>query len=242
MNGILLATCALGRQGGVFGVVKCNAKTSLWLAALATVLVVSSGCNWRGTFTEEQTEESEERQLPFERSSDTAGISPTAYFRPTQIPSGTLLVIHLKDSLSSASALAGDSFTGSLVQPILVRGETLAPIGSMVTGKVLAAGPAQADEPGYLRLALQKISIGKASLDLRTSSLFAKAGFSEVDVPAVAATHAVQPVKAAGTLVGASLSSGETVRTEHVGANVKLSPQQRLTFRLTESLSLVPAS
>lgn len=220
---------------------KCKAKTSLWLAALATVLVVSAGCSWRGVFPEEQ-EDSKDLELPFERSSDPGGIFPTASFRPTEIPSGTLLVIHLKNPLSSATALAGDSFTGSLLEPISVHGENLAPIGSIVTGKVLAAGPAQSNEPGYLRLALQKISIGKASLDLRTSSLFAKAGFSEVDVPAVAATHAVQPVKVVGTLVGASLSSGETVRTEHVGANVKFSPQQRLTFRLTENLSLVPAS
>jgi len=93
------------------------------------------------------------------------------------MPEGTSLVVRLEKPLSSASARAGDSFEGTLDEPIVVEGQTVAAQGTHVAGRVLDARRATGDQtPGYLRIALASVNIGGTTVPVDTSSIFVKAG------------------------------------------------------------------
>src|SRR5947209_16922797 len=55
------------------------------------------------------------------------------------IPQGTQLQIRMIDSLSSATARAGQTFRATLEQPVIANGRTLYPKGADVTGQVIRA-------------------------------------------------------------------------------------------------------
>ena len=161
-------------------------------------------------------EDSPSRQpVPFERSADTRGISPTVAFTPVEIPVGTPVTVHLQGSLSSASSHAGDSFDAVLDEPIIVKGQSIAPQGAAITGKVLdAKASAQPKDPGYLRLVLTAVSLNGKLASLQTSSIFAKGGPRKRNQP------------------GLDLPLASTQQ------DVRYDTQQRLTFRLTQPLPL----
>src|SRR5207244_13332954 len=78
-------------------------------------------------------------QLPFEYTADKTGISPTASLIPAELPPGTQITIRLQAAISSIASHSGDGFDAVLDKPILFQGQTIAPAGSAVRGKVLAA-------------------------------------------------------------------------------------------------------
>jgi hypothetical protein len=120
-----------------------------------------------------------DRQLPFDRIPSTSGVTPSSKFEPKQIFPGIPIVIRLRLSLSSQQARLGDSFDAVLADPILVEQRMIAPAGSSVTGKVIAAKAAGPDGPGYLRITLSTIVIDGASISVQTSSLFSKGRLPE---------------------------------------------------------------
>lgn len=114
------------------------------------------------------------------------GETPFGGSRPRVLPSGTLLVVQLDDSLSSAKVHAGDAFTASVASPLDVDGDTVVERGAAVTGRVEAAR-AQTDHPGaaggsgYFQLSLSAITLGGRQLSVQTSSLFARGTFEKPD-------------------------------------------------------------
>ncbi len=78
-------------------------------------------------------------QLPFDRVSESGGISPTAGFTFDGIPAGTEFTVRLQMALSSTDSRAGDSFQAVLDEPLVIAKRTVAPQGTPVTGSVLAA-------------------------------------------------------------------------------------------------------
>lgn len=158
--------------------------------------------------------------LPFDNASHSEGISPTQAFASTSIPAGTAIVVRLQSALSSADAHTGEQFQTVLEEPILVQGQTLAPSGVAITGRVLATKSSEPREPGYLRLTLSSIVLNDKAVDVHTSSIFAKGG------PWV---HARARAKA-------DLSSEPS---HSAGINdVQFSTGRRLTFRLIDPLPL----
>ena len=111
------------------------------------------------------------------------GLPFRAASHPRILPSGTLLTVQLEDSLSTATAHAGNAFTASVAAPLTIDGDTLIERGTVVTGRVESA-QSQADHPGlvpssgYFRLTLNAITVEGRQLALQTSSLFAR-GTSE---------------------------------------------------------------
>jgi hypothetical protein len=90
----------------------------LWIAPL----VVVAGCSRR-------------------QSSDSA---PTADAEPiarqeTVIPSGTLLRVRLDQAIGTRWNLAGDPFTGTLAEAVMVDGRSVLPQGTPVAGQVLVS-------------------------------------------------------------------------------------------------------
>src|SRR5690242_4974636 len=55
------------------------------------------------------------------------------------VPQGTELTVVLIDPISSATNKAGDNFTASLAEPLVVDGQTVAAKGALVNGRVVDA-------------------------------------------------------------------------------------------------------
>jgi hypothetical protein len=206
----------------------------LTLAALTWVtLVWTTGCS-RQLGVPGSTGTAKVGQLPFDRVSDSGGISPTAGFTFDGIPAGTELTIRLQSALSSANSHVGDSFPAVVDEPVIVAGRTVVPRGATVAGSVMEAkASGNLHDPGYLRVTLASIILSGKAVPVRTSSIFAKGGsygkrvgptmnVSAADGHGVPAGSALQPAKGNEP----SFSPGH--------GDVRFSTGHRLTFRVTQ--------
>jgi hypothetical protein len=212
---------------------KRNGRNQTGFVVLLLALSLA-GCTQRESLPTSVETVSADQHLPFEGTSDKAGNFPTGSLTPTAIPAGTPVTIHLQLSLSSASSRPGDPFDAVLDEPIVVRGQTIAPRGAVLAGKVLDAKPAdQFQEPGYLRLALTAISLSGKLVPIQTSSIFVKRGSHEQRNVTILRDGAGKK----GALIGASIDApGTTFATGSM--DVGVAPERRLTFRLAQSLPL----
>ena len=78
-----------------------------------------------------------------------------------EIPSGTTINVRMIDKLSSEENQTGDTFHGTLDEPIEVNGRELYPKGADVIGRVTDVHPTgRLSEPGELDLVLNTVSSG----------------------------------------------------------------------------------
>ena len=134
------------------------------------------------------------QRLPFDREPHSTGISPSQALIPsaTKLPEGTPIPIRLQSALSSASSHAGDSFSATIDEPVVIDGQTLIAPGTPASGRVLEAKPSARSrggspegspdnsfEPGYLRIVLVSLNVGSKTVMIETSSIFAKGGSRE---------------------------------------------------------------
>jgi hypothetical protein len=88
---------------------------------------------------------------------------------------GTLLTVRLNDALPGAKSKAGEPFTASLDDPVVINGNAVLPRGTAVRGRVESVGAAVVKgNRGYLRLTLASIRVDSKDVPLETSSLFAR--------------------------------------------------------------------
>jgi hypothetical protein len=138
------------------------------------------------------------QKLPFDREPRSTGISPSQSLIPstTKLPEGTPIPIRLQKALSSASSHAGDTFSATIDEPVVIDGHTLVDRGTPATGRVLEAKPSASSrgssrgsslEPGYLRIVLVSVNIGGRPVMIETSSIFAKGGSRDERNPATGA-------------------------------------------------------
>jgi hypothetical protein len=55
------------------------------------------------------------------------------------LAAGTILTVRIDDAVSAKTNKVGDTFTGSLAQPVTLQGRTVIPAGSPVAGAIVAA-------------------------------------------------------------------------------------------------------
>jgi hypothetical protein len=171
------------------------------------------------------------QKLPFDRQPQSRGISPSQSILPStsKLPEGTPIPIRLQSALSSASSHAGDTFSATIDEPVVVDGQTLVEPGTSATGRVLEAKPAagsrgssmgsspgSSQEPGYLRIVLVSLKVDDRTVMIETSSIFAKGGSREERNPAI------------GT------SSGPSQKDR----NIVFGVDRRLNFRLAQTVDL----
>jgi hypothetical protein len=188
-------------------------------ALLVLIVSLASSCNKAtGLPTDDSASVGTSQTVPFDHQPQPAG---TATARSTLVPvgklrEGTPITIRLLNTLSSASARTGDTFEGTLDDPIVIEGQTVIRRGSAVTGRVLAAKDSgQRHNRGYLRLGLVSLNVDGKPMAIETASLFVKAGHHDrtSDVPKSAVTP-------------------ETIEKKEVLFEV----ERRLTFRLAQPL------
>lgn len=76
----------------------------------------------------------------------------------SSIPAGTHVTVRLGSTISSGSAHAGETWTGTLARDVVVGGKTMARRGDEVTGKVTSAkSSGRLHAPGQLTLRLTSI-------------------------------------------------------------------------------------
>jgi len=80
------------------------------------------------------------------------------------VPAGTELTLALDNTLSSETSQVGDSFTATVIEPIVVENRTVIPEGSKIHGKVTESAPA-------------KKGAGQAKLSLKFDSLSLPGGY-----------------------------------------------------------------
>jgi len=175
------------------------------------------------------------QKLPFDRQPRSTGISPSQSLIPsaTKLPEGTPIPVRLQTALSSASSHAGDTFSATVDEPVVIDGQTLVARGTAVTGRVLEAKPSASSrgsslasslEPGYLRIVLVSLNAGGKPVTIETSSIFAKGGSREERNPAT------------GAVSGASQKGSQ--RDKNKDKDIVFAIDRRLNFRLAQTVDL----
>ena len=188
------------------------------------------------------------QKVLLDRASESTGISPSRSLVPggSRLPEGTPITIRLQSTVSSASSNAGDSFEGTLDDPIVIEGQTAIPRGAAVTGRVLAAkASGRLHDPGYLRIALVSIKADGTPVAIETSSLFVKGGSHEKRNLAmigggtgVGALIGGVAGGGKGALIGSAIGAAGGTGTAYATGKKEVSfgEERRLTFRLAQAV------
>ena len=93
------------------------------------------------------------------------------------VPAGTALRVRVDDKLSSEETQIGDTFHGTLDEPVIVGGRELFPKGADVNGRVTDVHKSgRLSEPGELDLVVTTLSTGRIATSIQTQPLVVKGG------------------------------------------------------------------
>jgi len=230
--------------------------TSMVLVAL---LAAVTGCGKqmstpvaRSANDQPSTQAQTAQAAPFSVKTDSADASKTTSKslvpQEVVIPSGTAITVRLQNAVSSATSSPGDQFEAVLDQPIVVDGETIAPTGAQVTGRVVAARRSgRLTHPGYLRIALASMDVkGKTILLQSSSVMVAGAAHKKRNLAWIGGGAGggalIGAIASGGTgaLIGSAIgAAGGTGAAYATGKkDVGFGPERRLTFRLTRPITI----
>lgn len=226
------------------------------VAILCLALSACSGVPDKNKAADQATTSSNNAAAPFSSSSDADKSQPEkkGFFGSTPllptsvtIPAGTVVAVRLQNTVSSASSNPGDTFEATLDEPLVVKGETVAPRGTAVTGRVVEAkSSGHLHDSGYIRLTLTSIHIDGKSVPVQTSSIFAKgANHNKRNAALIGGGAGAGALigglagggKGAliGGLVGAGAGTGGAYATGK--KDVAFAAERKLSFRLTQPLT-----
>jgi hypothetical protein len=173
---------------------------------------------------------------------------PFTETKPLVVPANTAIYIRLQQSISSSTAQPGQSFSAVLDEPLVVDGQTLAPRGTAVTGKVVSARESgHLHNAGYLRITLASMSVNGKSVPLQTNSVFVSGGsYKKRNLAFVGGGAGGGALLGGllgggkGALIGSAVgAAGGTTAAYATGKKeVGFVAERRLGFRLTQPLTI----
>ncbi|HLH42400.1 MAG TPA: hypothetical protein VKV74_05410 [Bryobacteraceae bacterium] len=174
--------------------------------------------------------------------------APSAQFDPQYppakltIPPGTFVVVRLNEFLSSDKSRAGDNFTGTLAQPLVVDGYTIANQGQLVVGVVADAQKAvHGQNVSRLQIGLTNLTLVNGNqLPIKTELVASRGpGWTGADTGTVVGTTGLGaaigaiagggPGAAIGAAAGGVAALAGVLLTH--GHPVVLPPESVLTFK-----------
>jgi len=164
------------------------------------------------------------------------------------IPEGTILRVSLLDAVDSDTSSAGDNFTASMAEALVIDGATLLQKGTKVRGRVINAdGAGRVKGVASIQLALTDIMQGTRMIPITTQTFAASAESTQKrDVGVVAGAAGVGAVIGAiaggkkgagiGAVTGGGAGTGVVLATK--GKEIHYGPETRLNFTLASSVEL----
>jgi hypothetical protein len=216
---------------------KAHGSRDILLLVLLALAAIATGCSVSAKPPSTPVaDNSSSQQLPFVEG------------KPLVVPANTAIYVRLQQSLSSATAQSGQNFSAVLDEPLVVDGQTLAPEGTAVMGKVVAANESgHLHNAGYLRITLSTLIVNGKSVPLQTNSVFVSGGSYKKRNLAIIGGGA-----GGGALLGALIGGGKGAAIGSVAGaaggttaayatgkkEVGFVAERRLGFRLTQPLSI----
>ena len=106
------------------------------------------------------------------QSSTAPAEKPAPAPKPKIVPAGTVLRVRLNDAIGSKTAEAGQTFTASVMDPIVVDGRTLIPAGASVAGEVTNGKSAGRFKGGAeLAITIRSVTVGGVPHTLSASTV-----------------------------------------------------------------------
>jgi hypothetical protein len=184
----------------------------------------------------------------------TAAKSDTPLFSkpdPVTIAQGTPLRIRTDSALSTKTAKAGDTFTATLMEPLVVDGKEIAPRGARAQGRVV-----NSDEGGRVKgvasisVRLTQIHVGTRDVAITTGTIgrqarttkkkdAVKVGIGAGIGAAIGAIAGGGEGAAIGAGAGGAAGTGLVLATH--GEPAVIPAETVLTFKLTAPVTLDPA-
>jgi hypothetical protein len=187
---------------------------------------------------------------PAPRPAEVLNPPPGAQSEPRQpqtvtIPAGTLITIRLADALSSDKNHAGDAFSATLVQPLVVDGLAIAERGAHVEGRVIDTGQGGKDlslqliklhtsDGQDVPIATEKVAREGTADSGRQSA--EKVGAGAVIGAVIGAIAGGGKGAAIGAGAGGAAGGGVAAATHRKPAHLPV--ETRLTFRLAQPVKV----
>ena len=161
---------------------------------------------------------------------------------PVELPAGTNLVVRLIDGVDSETARQGQTFSGSMDEPVMLNGEPVIPRGADVTLKLVDAKESgKLTGRAELTLDLVSVRVDGRMVDVNTQTVSRVSDSRGARTAKVAGgTAAVGAIigaiagggkgAAVGAAAGGAAGAGAEVITK--GQRVKIPSETRLTFVL----------
>ncbi|MGH7741739.1 MAG: hypothetical protein ACRENS_06920, partial [Candidatus Eiseniibacteriota bacterium] len=120
------------------------------------------------------------------------------------VPAGTAMEITVNAKISSETAHAGDTWSGTIADPVVIGTSAPFPAGSTVSGVVLASKGAEKGDRALLLLGIQSITVNGKSHEISATADSMVAGSTRArNVGAVAGGAG------AGALIGSAIGGGK---------------------------------
>jgi hypothetical protein len=180
--------------------------------------------------------------------SSSAGSSAAEAPQSVTIPAGTELHVTLGTTIDSGRNQAGDSFEGTLSQPILVGGGVVMPRDARVRGTVVEArSSGRLSKPAFLSIAITAVQSGGSWVDVHTHPVTLEGkSHKKRDIVAIGGGSALGALIGgiAGGGKGAAIGAGAGAGAGTAGAaltgkkEISLPAESHLTFRLSRSVTV----
>jgi hypothetical protein len=150
----------------------------LFIAATAAALFTLAGCSGNSSSDQPATasgangtsQSASNGSAPGSNAKGTTAGKGTVTAAPMVIPAGTVLTVRLGETLGSKTSSAGQGFSATLAEPLMINGQQVAPRGASASGTVVDAQPLGKFKGGAkLDLRLTSITLNNQQVAVRTS-------------------------------------------------------------------------